>query len=655
MTEEPRTRAADEGASLRITLRGILAGALTIAGQFTYLILMVGHTSGSGSYVRSQFPMVALMPFVVWLFVNVLLKRLWPRLALTRGELLTVFSMLWIVGALPQWGWSDYWIAIVAAPGYMATPENQWADLLLPYLPWHALPEATPRVIGNFWMGLPQGAPLPWDGWIGVTAQWLAASAAMFLFGICLVILFQRQWVEAEKLSFPLAQMPLDMTRGFDGAGRMPDLFRSRLFWGGFGIVFLPLLYNVSTFFFFGLPEFILYTRQMGMTLPQPFPGLSFRVLPFVLAVTYLCPLDILGSLVFFYLLSVVKLGGLDAVGFEIGESGQQMRGAEILSMESYGAMVFVAAWSVWLARRHLKEVWRQVRFGEGDRADVRRYRLAVAGLVLSGAAVVAWGIHLGASLPVALIAFAAMAASFFVIVKLIAATGFPYLMPNWAHAKGESLITDLIGSSRLSPQQVVAFKMFTGNAFFGNIRLPAWPALPHHFRIFSLREQPGRVIGAVLVAFPTGFLVAVWASLETAYEHGGTTHLMGAFRMIYDQTTHLIQNPRVFDPGKWGVWLTGFFEAAALAFLRGRYYWFPLHPMGLAFQHTAGTSIYWFSLFLVWVAKLLLLRYGGARAYRAGKPFFYGMGIGYVAAVVLSGVVDVIWFPVEGHRVHDW
>ena len=108
MTEEPRTRAADEGASLRITLRGILAGALTIAGQFTYLILMVGHTSGSGSYVRSQFPMVALMPFVMWLFVNVLLKRLWPRLALTREELLTVFSMLWVVGALPQWGWSDY-------------------------------------------------------------------------------------------------------------------------------------------------------------------------------------------------------------------------------------------------------------------------------------------------------------------------------------------------------------------------------------------------------------------------------------------------------------------------------------------------------------------------------------------------------------------
>ena len=642
-------------APLRITLRGIVVGAMTIAGQFTYLILMVGHTSGSGSYVRSQYPMVALMPFVMWLFVNVALKRVSPRLALTRGELLTIFSMLWIVGALPQWGWSDYYIATLAAPSYMATAENQWADLLLPYMPWQALPEASARVIDNFWMGLPKGAPLPWDGWIGVSAKWLAVSMAMLVFGICLVILFQRQWADAEKLAFPLAQLPLDMTRGFDGERRMPDLFYSWLFWVGFGAVFLPLLYNIGSYFFVGLPEFILYTKRMVLALPQPLNSLTIRVLPFVLAVTYLCPLDILGSLVLFYLLSVAKVSAISTVGLEVGESGQQMRGGEILSMESYGAMVFVAVWSVWLARRHLKEVWHQVRTGQGERAEVRRYRLAAAGMVLSSAYVIGWGVYLGADLPLAIAAFGAMTMTFFVVVKLIAATGFPYLMPNWAHAKGETLIIDLFGSDHLSHQQLVSFKMFASNAFFGNIRLPAWPALPHHFKIFSLRDQPGWVLAAVIVAFPVGFGVAVWASLETAYEHGGSTHLMGAFGITYDLLTHLLQNPRVTDPGKWGIWSLGFFEAAGMAMMRSRYYWFSLHPMALAFQNSAGLSIYWFSLFLVWLVKLILLRYGGVQAYRAGKPFFYGMGIGYVVAVVLSGVVDVIWFPVEGHSVHDW
>jgi hypothetical protein len=85
------------------------------------------------------------------------------------------------------------------------------------------------------------------------------------------------------------------------------------------------------------------------------------------------------------------------------------------------------------------------------------------------------------------------------------------------------------------------------------------------------------------------------------------------------------------------------------------RYHWFPLHPVGLAFQWTSGTSIYWFSLFLVWIAKLGLLRFGGVPAYRRAKPLFFGLGIGYVVGVVLSGVVDIIWFPLDGHAVHDW
>ena len=44
----------------------------------------------------------------------------------------------------------------------------------------------------------------------------------------------------------------------------------SWLFWVGFGVVFVPLLYNICTFFFLGLPEVILYTRTMPLTLPQP-------------------------------------------------------------------------------------------------------------------------------------------------------------------------------------------------------------------------------------------------------------------------------------------------------------------------------------------------------------------------------------------------
>ena len=39
----------------------------------------------------------------------------------------------------------------------------------------------------------------------------------------------------------------------------------------------------------------------------------------------------------------------------------------------------------------------------------------------------------------------------------------------------------------------------------FGNIRLLAWPAIPHHLRIFSLREHPWKVTAAVLLALSRG------------------------------------------------------------------------------------------------------------------------------------------------------
>ena len=655
MQLDPRESVPGVEARPRITLRGVLLGVLTIAGLFSYLILFVGHTSGSGSYVRSQFPMVAVMPFVLWLFLNTGLKCLWPSGALSRGELLTIFTMLWVVGVLPQWGWSDYWIAIVSAPSYMATPENNWETLLLPFLPWHVLPETSDRVIETFWMGLPQGASIPWDAWYDVIAVWFAASLAMVVFGLCLIIVFQRQWEDAEKLTFPLALMPLDLTRGFDGPRCVPEIFRSHVFWVGFAIVFLPLLYNIGTYFSEGMTTIDLYTKQFPIAMPASFPAIILRVQPLVLAVTYLCPLDILGSLVFFQLLANLKMGLVDRVGFTVGLSGQQMTSGDMIAMESLGAMFFVAGWSVWLARGHLRYVWQLVRWGRGDRGEVKRYRWALAGLIISGAYAIGWGVTLGVGLPLAIGGFALMVLTFFVTVKLIAATGFPYLMTHWPNAKGESFIVDLVGSSRLPVPELVAYKMFTGNAFFGNIRLPVWPAIPHHLRIFSLRRQPRWVVAAVLIAFPVGFLVAVWASLEAAYEHGGSVHLLLAFTVIYDSTTTLVLNPRLPDLGKWGVWLVGLFEAGGLAYLRGRFHWFPLHPMALAFQQTSGTQIYWFSLFLVWVVKLTLLRYGGVKAYAQGKPFFYGMLIGYVMAVVLSGVVDVIWFPVMGHSVHDW
>ena len=56
-----------------------------------------------------------------------------------------------------------------------------------------------------------------------------------------------------------------------------------------------------------------------------------------------------------------------------------------------------------------------------------------------------------------------------------------------------------------------------------------------------------------------------------------------------------------------------------------------------------------------MWAAKLILLRIGGLRLYRKAKPFFIGLIVGYVLALILSyGVHE--FFPGQGYKVvHDW
>ena len=640
-----------------ITGRAVLLGALTIVGALCYVVY-VGQGMRVGSYVHSQFPMAVFMPFVLWIGANVLLARLWPRLALSQGELLTILAMLWMVGTVPQLGWMHYWTLTLAAPHYLASAENQWIETFFHFIPWHVFPDSSERVIDTFWYGVAEGQPVPWDGWLRPLAQWLGVSMGMVTFGYCLMVLFHRQWSEAEKLTYPLAQMPMDLTRGFDGGRGLPAIFRSFGFWAGFAVVFLPMFYNVITYFSPGLPEATIYREMYYIPLGDGMPHLYIRILPLVMAVVYLCPVDILGSLTLFHLLALLKEGAMRSVGFTVGSAGQQIGARDILFLESYGAVVFIGVWSVWLARRHLREVWRQVRHGTGDERDVVGYRLTVCGLVLSAVWVIGWAVSLGMSLPVAMGAFALMSLTYFVTIKLIVATGFSYLFPNKPHIKGESFFVQLIGTSVMSPKTLVGFKIFTSNMFFGTFRIPAWPAIAHHLHIFSLRRQPRWVTGAVFVAFPIGFLIAAGATLDLSYQQGAnvvTAGRPGAMAEFYDDIARKLGEPTYLDPGKWGVWLAGWFEAGLIALMRSRFYWFPLHPIGLAFQYTFGLWLYWFNLLLVWVIKLTLLRYGGVQLYRAGKPFFYGLAIGYVTGVTLSVAVDLVWFPAQGHHTHGW
>ncbi len=80
-----------------------------------------------------------------------------------------------------------------------------------------------------------------------------------------------------------------------------------------------------------------------------------------------------------------------------------------------------------------------------------------------------------------------------------------------------------------------------------------------------------------------------------------------------------------------------------ALMTARRRFAWWPLHPIGLIVMGTWLMERVWFSFFLAWLIKGLLIKYGGFRLYTNAIPFFLGLILGQFAIAGLWVAVDFL------------
>ncbi len=71
------------------------------------------------------------------------------------------------------------------------------------------------------------------------------------------------------------------------------------------------------------------------------------------------------------------------------------------------------------------------------------------------------------------------------------------------------------------------------------------------------------------------------------------------------------------------------------------RLLWWPIHPISLPISSMHMTDKIVLSVFLAWLIKGLILRYGGPRLYNQGKPFFIGLVVGQFTSMGFWVVVD--------------
>lgn len=147
-------------------------------------------------------------------------------------------------------------------------------------------------------------------------------------------MLIRKQWTEREKLSYPIIQLPLEMT------APKTRVFRSRAMWLGFAIAGSIDLINGLRFFFPSIPEIPVRRTQIHRYFTEkPWNAIGYTTIsfyPFVIGLTYFVPLDLAFSCWFFHLLSKVELVISSAIG------RKALPGAPYINEQSAGAWLML-------------------------------------------------------------------------------------------------------------------------------------------------------------------------------------------------------------------------------------------------------------------------------------------------------------------------
>ena len=86
-----------------------------------------------------------------------------------------------------------------------------------------------------------------------------------------------------------------------------------------------------------------------------------------------------------------------------------------------------------------------------------------------------------------------------------------------------------------------------------------------------------------------------------------------------------------------------GFGVVTVLSFLRFRFAWWPLHPVGLLTAYGWPMKCIWFSIFIGWMLKVIIVRFGGMDLFRAARNFFIGLIIGEAGAAGFWLIVTLV------------
>ena len=646
-----------------MTLPGLVVGLLAVVitcVMVCYAELVVGKIQIG----FLQLPPVVVGMLVLLLGMQGLLKRFSKRLQLAPHEMFTVYTMMLLAAMVSSRGLLQKLIPLMVVPNYYATPENGWKDKFFKSIPSWAVPwdpndAAKQDVTKHFYEHLPPGAHIPWQLWIVPLLAWGVFVALMFTAFLCLAVILRRQWVDNEKLSFPLVQLPLEMIKGENvssvtgraGAGG-EGFLKNKLTWMGFATA--ALIFGLK-----GLHQYVptipdvMTDLSVNQFLQQPpYNQLDFFHIYLSLAAIgffYLLPTDLLFSLWFFYLFS--RFEDVVAAGAGYQPETMPMYGCKVYQgYQLIGCYVVLVFYMVWAARPHLKRVWRAATTFRSEKISEKRtaghgtapeereenevlsYRTAFWGLIICLLLMAGWMTLLGMSYWLALFEIAVL---LFVVALVMARSTCESGMLMTETSFRPIDIYRMIGD----PRNLGAANL-TGLAFLDGLWMRDQRGLVLTGFLDSMKFADGvrvrrrSLLGVFVLALVVALGVSGYLHISLPYNLGAVQMYSYVYQMnpvwaFNEANTQLTRSSTPLPFMATINFFIGMLITVTLATLRTRLLWFPLHPLGFALSGTWTMTVFWFPCLVAWLLKVVILRYGGMKLYALARPFFLGMVLG--------------------------
>ncbi len=677
----------------RALLIGFTTGLLIACFGFVNDRLLELESVNSGHLI----PVIVLgATFLTMVALNPLLFRFRRSWAFTPKELAVVIVLTSAACSIPGRGLLEQFTQNIIMPFHWNRVNPGWQEhQLMKYVPEGAMvavdEDNYDETVGAYIMGAPASGEkipfleklrrgwfrVPWYAWAPALMTWLPMVLLCGVCMVCLALIVHRQWAAHEFLSYPIADFTTSLIQR-EPDKFFPTVFRRRVFWIGFGIVFLIRLNNGLYVWF---PEVMIPVRLTWYITPfaKLFPSiykvqwggslLRLNLFPLVSAFAFFLSAEVaftLGITQIMYVIfamPLVSMGINMSTQYTLGGWNGWMRAG---SYATFGLIL------VYTGRQYYKEMLLRA-LGTGKRTSGENSAVwALRLLAVASVLLVVCLIRLGLDLPFAVATVLLMLLAYVVVSRISAETGLFFIQPRWQPI---GVLMAMFGGYALGPQAIMACTL-AGTVLCIDQSQALMPYLVNGLKLSeNVKLRPAPVAGLAFSFYTIAVLAAVAVVLVAIYDFGTPTGYNWSYQRVPSMPFRAVEQEvlRLKGLGSlhdaetlpwikriaqsvatehfWWAAGVGVFFVLVCGLLRMRVPWWPIHPVMFLVWATYPMATLSFSFLVGWLVKRTTVRFGGNRMVKKLKPLMIGIIAGEIMGALVFMVAGAVYYFNTGDK----